>query len=432
MDSRYIETDLAIIGMGLAGTAAAIFAGNRGMSCTVAGNTGALTYTTGYLDLLGFLDSRIISNPWENLIELKNVSPGHPLADISATAIESAFAEFITFVGEHGIGYSSPGKTNICALTPAGTIKPTLCVPKTMENGIEALENKDECTIFGFHGLKGFSGSQIVANLRKGWPKLQQQKVAFPGHRGGELYPEAAARSLEVAENRKLLAEIINREAGASPFVGVPALLGMHKPDVVLAELQRLTGRLLFEIPTMPPSIPGIRLREMFEQALPGKNRMLVPRQKVEAIDFSNQFIELELSDNRGSLVIRAKSALLATGRFLSSGLTSRFDGISESLIGLPVYQPPSRRDWYRKEYFDSRGHDIHLAGIETDGSFRPLGHSGKPFDPRLFCAGTVLAHQDWIRQRCGAGLAIATAYRAVEETLKYLESGRAARSATR
>ena len=34
--------------------------------------------------------------------------------------------------------------------------------------------------------------------------------------------------------------------------------------------------------------------------------------------------------------------------------------------------------------------------------------------DPRLYAAGIVLANQDWVRQRCGAGVAIATAYKAV------------------
>jgi glycerol-3-phosphate dehydrogenase subunit B len=32
-----------------------------------------------------------------------------------------------------------------------------------------------------------------------------------------------------------------------------------------------------------------------------------------------------------------------------------------------------------------------------------------------LFAAGSILAHQDWMRMKCGSGLAIATAYAAVE-----------------
>jgi glycerol-3-phosphate dehydrogenase subunit B len=33
---------------------------------------------------------------------------------------------------------------------------------------------------------------------------------------------------------------------------------------------------------------------------------------------------------------------------------------------------------------------------------------------PRLFAAGSILAHQDWVREKCGSGLALASAYGAV------------------
>jgi glycerol-3-phosphate dehydrogenase subunit B len=36
-----------------------------------------------------------------------------------------------------------------------------------------------------------------------------------------------------------------------------------------------------------------------------------------------------------------------------------------------------------------------------------------------LFAIGSILAHQDWIRMKCGSGLAIATAYGAVKALLK-------------
>jgi len=43
------------------------------------------------------------------------------------------------------------------------------------------------------------------------------------------------------------------------------------------------------------------------------------------------------------------------------------------------------------------------------------LDDSGQPAFENLFAAGSILAHQDWMRQKCGAGLAIATAYSAVK-----------------
>jgi glycerol-3-phosphate dehydrogenase subunit B len=419
--TRYIETELAIIGTGLAGIAASVFALNRGISSTLVGNTGALAYTTGYLDLLGCSDGCFLDDPWKGLQRLQKSNNKHPLAVLEPPRIKEAFSEFTTFISDIGIGYSSPGTTNLLAITPAGTIKPTLCVPLTMAKGVKALHDKSPCTFFGFKGLKGFSAQQIAANLKSTWPEIQAKIIAFPGHESGELYAEVAARSLEVPGTRALLAEILRREAGDATYIGLPAILGMHNPDIVLADLEQLTGFSIFEIPTMPPSVPGIRLREIVEQNLPARGMTLIPQQKVKNIDFGNDSILLKLSDNFGPIEITAKTALLATGRFLSGGLQAHFDHIAETLVDLPVYQPHSREQWYRQQYLDRRGHDIHLAGIETDHYYRPLGKDGNVFDKRLFAAGIVLAHQDWIRQRCGAGVAIATALEAVEAANRLL-----------
>ncbi len=48
------------------------------------------------------------------------------------------------------------------------------------------------------------------------------------------------------------------------------------------------------------------------------------------------------------------------------------------------------------------------------DDCFRPVGVNGRRVYPRLFAAGSILAHQDWVREKCGSGLAIASAYAAV------------------
>ena len=54
MDTSKDKTfDLAVIGTGMAGTAAAVFAANRGLATAQVGETGELIFASGYLDLLG-------------------------------------------------------------------------------------------------------------------------------------------------------------------------------------------------------------------------------------------------------------------------------------------------------------------------------------------------------------------------------------------
>jgi glycerol-3-phosphate dehydrogenase subunit B len=121
---------------------------------------------------------------------------------------------------------------------------------------------------------------------------------------------------------------------------------------------------------------------------------------------------------------IRAAAVVLATGRFMGGGLQADRRGVREPLFGLPVHQPGRRDDWHCEDFLDRRGHPIHRAGLQTDECFRPLDAAGRPFHPRLFAAGSILAHQDWMRMKCGAGLAFATAYAAVENARTKLMEG--------
>ena len=417
-DVRRFTTDLAVIGSGLAGCSASIFALNRGISTAQTGNTGAIAYTTGYFDLFGAQPgekSRLLADPWQGLAELRTIQPTHPLARITDQEISAAFAQVTSFITEAGISYGTPNGGNLTAITPAGTSKPTFSVPATMQAGIVAYRQKSPCLILDFQGLRGFSSRQVVANLSRAWPSLRAARLAFPGVGGGEIYPEVMARSLEVPATQEELAARIREVLGDAETVGMPAIMGIHNPDKVMARLTELIGKPLFEIPTMPPSVPGIRLREMFEQVFPQKGISLIPQQKVQSVDLSGPLIELRLKDSFGPITIMAKTAILASGRFLSGGLEADISAISETLLDLPVTQPNSRDSWYRDGYMDPHGHEIHRCGIEVDEQFRPLDAQGRVVDRRLFAAGIILAHQDWIRERCGAGVAIASAFRAVQ-----------------
>lgn len=119
---------------------------------------------------------------------------------------------------------------------------------------------------------------------------------------------------------------------------------------------------------------------------------------------------------------IRARAIVLASGRFFGQGLAADRQRIRETLFNLSVYQPPDRAGWHRPDFFDPRGHPINQAGLIVDDQFRPLDESGRPAFTTLYAAGSILAHQDWMRMKCGSGLAIATAYGAVEALMKQMK----------
>ncbi len=421
---RRHRTELLVIGSGLAGMAASLFALARGVSVAQVGNSGAIAFTTGYLDLLGHDGRGFVDDPWQALARLREEEPRHPLANIGEDDTRAAFSSFTQSLTAMGLAYSAPGTRNVLALTPAGTLKPTLSLPLTMQPALSAMAGGLDTLLVDFIGLNGFSAREVVANLTPRWPGLRAQRIGFPDmDSGAEVYAEVLARALEVPATRQRLAERIAPLLGGAQALGLPAILGVHRPDEVHRELQSLLGIPVFEIPTMPPAVPGVRLRELFETQLPQRGVALEPQHRVKRLALGSQGVTAYLEDAYGEVTIEAAAAVLATGRFTSGGLHADPGGIRETLANLAVHQPEGRADWYRADYFDPRGHAVNRAGVTVDEQWRPLDAAGKPAHPRLFAAGSLLAHQDWIRQRCGAGVAIATAYKAVEHAVQSARS---------
>lgn len=418
---RRIDTQLAVIGTGIAGFAASLFARSRGLEVAQVGHSGALAYTTGYLDLLGAHEGHKIADPWAALDTLRQSDADHPLARMSNARVRAALDGFIGELNGMGLGYTPVGEKNLTALLPYGVTKSTLSVPETMLPGVHALSDRAPALIVDFDGLQGFSATEFAINIAAKWPGLTTVRLAFPQMEGRQVFPEVMARALETATTREALAALIRPHLGGATHVGLPAILGVSRPDAVRADLEARLGVTLFEIPTIPPGVPGIRLRELFERHLPSQGVTLEPNLKVAETELDADGATLRLNGPMEDLEIRAQTVILATGRFLSGGLASDRDGIRETLIGLPVAQPQGRDTWFRTDYLDPRGHPVNRLGVTVDDDFRPVDQTGAPINPRLFAAGAVLAGQDWVRSRSGAGLAIASAHAAVEAAVETL-----------
>ncbi len=418
--SNAATCQLMVIGAGMAGMAAALFAARRGISTVQAGLTGETLYASGLFDLYGVAHGSIrelIDDPWQGLKQLKQTYPQHPYCRVSNSQIHSAMDGLTEFLGLAGHPYAGYPDKNARLITSVGTIKRTYRVPETMWAGVQALEEKAPSLIVDINGLRGFSAVQIVNTLKPSWPDLRTASIDLPWqNRLGPKYAEHIARGLEVEAARRDLAEAIRPHLGQAKFVGLPAILGIHDSKGVHHDLNQMLGRPVFEIPTMPPAISGIRLKETFESHLPPLGVKSFYHHTVHSIHRgANGRFVLELGRTEPETTVVAENVLLATGRFLGKGLVAERQGIREALMDLPVCQPENRSCWHRQQFLDPKGHAINLAGIEVDDRFRPLNRDGHAVYENLYAAGSILAHQDWIRTKSGTGLALATAYGAVE-----------------
>jgi glycerol-3-phosphate dehydrogenase subunit B len=424
--ARRDSCDVAVIGAGMAGMAAALFAAERGLSCIQVGNGGALLFASGLLDLLGVhpvAEGRLWQSPYEALTELAREEPLHPLARVDAASIRSAFEAFVTALGAAGLAYAPLGERNRIVLTSVGTVKTTFGVPISMIAGVTALDARPPCLLLDFRGLREFSARQIAATLGDRWPGLRHRRIEFPGYEAvPELYAAHLARALETGETRARTIALVKPLLGDARAIGFPAVLGLARSREVHAAFEAELGVPVFEIPTMPTSVPGLRLLTALEAAVSARGVRRRQQTTVRALTFDgDETAALDLEGVPGDERVRARAVVLATGRFTGRGLTADRGGVRESILGLPVHQPASREAWHQRDFLDPSGHAINRAGLSIDAAWRPLDADGKPVWPRLYAVGSILAHQDWMRSKCGSGLAISTAWAAIDQVAREL-----------
>jgi len=407
-----------IIGAGFAGMTACARASELGLKTVIAGNSSQFYFTSGLFDLLGVYppaEGNVLKTPEEGYVILKKELPDHPYSKTGLKQVQNSF-EFITrFLKSAGLEYRSSSSGNISVLTGAGTFKPSFLVPETIKK-CQMINQGRKLLIIDFKGLNGFSAKQVAAGLKKKYAaphtlsiKLSTQKdVRAPVH---------LASMFENSDFPEQIARKISSSGFKADILGMPAVCGINRSLDVLRKLEKKTNLEIFEIPMMPPSIPGLRLKNAFEKQLSKINRVWFLNQaKIESpVMNENKFILNAVNQNMVTR-IEADCVILASGRFQSKGLFAHRKKIFEPLFNLPVYQPEHRNLWHHRNFFEKKGHMINSAGIETDNLFRPVDSYGSVIHKNLYAAGAILAHNDWTRLKSGSGVSVVSACTAVND----------------
>ncbi len=77
----------------------------------------------------------------------------------------------------------------------------------------------------------------------------------------------------------------------------------------------------IFEIPTLPPSVPGVRLREALEGVLMRQGVQLLAGRRVIAVrDGDSRCTEIVVGTAKWRETLEGEVVILATGRFLGEG----------------------------------------------------------------------------------------------------------------
>jgi len=414
------EYPLVIVGAGLAGMAAALFAANRGIAAAQVGGAGGTLFASGFLDLMGVHPvekGKRLEDPWAGIEEIRRDIPAHPLTRMDTGDIRQALEEYFAFLEDAHLPYVHFQEKNVDVITPLGTVKPTYGVPRSMKAGVEALLDGRPCLLVDFLGLKEFNARLIASALEERWPRLRWARISFPGtEKTSRVFTRHMAKALELRGPIDELAEKVRPLVRDAEAVGMPAIFGISRAHEIVSRFEQAIGVPVFEIPTLPASVPGYRLKVSFTSRLPARGiRPFFQSKVLQVREESGGGFVLSTAGAGVEHTLRARGILLATGRFFSQGLIADRKSIREPLFDLPVRQPEARKHWHSRDLMDRNGHAVNRAGLEVDDRFRPLDRAGNPAFPTLFASGSILAHQDWMRMKCGSGLAIATSFAAVK-----------------
>jgi glycerol-3-phosphate dehydrogenase subunit B len=411
--------DTIVIGAGLAGLMGALALAEAGRRPLVlAKGQGATHWTSGTIDVWG--GGRPADGAGsghglrDQLRDLIAERPDHPYARAGVEGLEGAIGRFRALMEAARYPYVGSLERNVMLPTAIGALRPAAFMPATMAAGDARLGGK--VLLAGFRELRDFFPPLAAANLSaQGLPARGIYLKMPPTERKLDFSTRSLAQLFDNPAFREDVGRQLRAERGDATRIGLPAVLGFKDPLGVVADLQQLSGAQIFEIPTLPPSVPGVRLFNVFRAAIvKAGGRLQVGGWVVRGEGQDGRLRAIFSEAAARDLEHRANAFLLATGGVAGGGVRTDHTGATwETALGLPLSAPDGRGGWFSPRFLDERGHPIYLAGVQTDDRMRPLGGDGSVVYENVAVAGSALAGSDPIRERCYSGLALATGWRA-------------------
>lgn len=426
-----MKFDVVIIGGGLAGLTCGIELQQQGKRCVIINNgQAAIDFASGSMDLLSRLPSgENVVDFAQSYSDLATQLPQHPYCLLGKEQVLAKAKQFEQLSQSLGLGLEGEVQQNHWRVTPLGGLRASWLSPNSIPTLalVEQQFSHSHIAILGIEGYHDFQPHLLAENL------IQNPQFAHCNVTTGYLsIPELDQlrkegrefRSVNISQVlehkltfRDLVQEIKQAVAGASA-VFLPACFGIENQEF-FNNLKHETGLNLYELPTLPPSLLGIRqhkqLRYQFE-ALGGLMLNGDKATRAEIVDGKVQKIYTRLHPEDA---IVGEYFVLASGSFFSNGLVASFERILEPVFEADIirdenFQADQRFSWTHSRF--SAPQPYHSAGvvINSDCQVQKCGQ----FMENLYAIGNVVGGYDGINLGCGSGVAIVTALTVAERII--------------
>lgn len=429
-----MRPDVIVIGAGLAGLTAAARLGEAGAKVLVlAKGVGSTYLSPTTIDVVGHTSGgngggpRLVERP---LDALPGLPAEHPYHLVGAQGVVDAVEWFKSCIAAGPLApyaYTGDSARNLLLPTAVGAVKPSAVVPESMAAG-DVRDGGRVCVV-GFRALKDLYPALLADNLSRTAPAVEARSVELDLKPEGRAEHNAVgfARAFDDPGFRAQVVSLVAKGLYPGERVAFPAVLGSAAPHEVWSELEARLGRSVFEIPTVPPSVPGMRVFASLRRALTAAGGRIIINAVVTGVEREGETAgALRVRLGLREVLHRADHIVLATGGFSAGGL--ELDSTwhaHEVALGLPVTGVPGPgQERFKPGYFDD--HPMARAGLSVDADQRPLDERGGRVFDNVVVAGASLAGAVPWKEKSGDGIALATGFRAAELILAEGRVGRA------
>ena len=416
-----MKFDTVIIGGGLAGMVCGIRLTEAGKRCAIVSQgQSALHFSSGSFDLLSKLpDGTDIEDPLAGIAALGRTNPEHPYAVMGAKRCEKYTLEAPELLRAAGIPVSGDCRRNHCRITPMGKARATwLTIDGYLTaEATERLPFRKVC-IANVEGFLDFYPEFIAEEFRKSGIECTFASINLPDleqirRNPSEMRSANIARVFDHEQNLEALAAQIRDAAATCDALILPAIIGLNRND----SLEVLRAKLptpLYLLPTLPPSIPGIRAQQALQHRFRALGGEYFLGDSVLRAEYEGGCVKRIFTANHGNIPFEADSFVLASGSFFSRGVVATPDRIVEPGFEADTVHTPDRSQWYTLRFFGRQNYQA--FGVCTDSSLHVI-RKGEAIG-NLYGAGAGLAGFHPVQEGCGAGVSLLSALYVADEIL--------------